>query len=224
MLIATHSHQDFFIIAITWDANPFTEIGKSGNNSSLLLNLNPWGSRCNSLSNNGFGLNVVALPGIVPEDLLPAWHWTDQFVTEVIFHNQLLNHRCRVNQIVEPVLIIFHNALFCFADTPRRAFRQDFRAILLSQCRDSGESCRTVNCTGTRCSNDTSTILETFMDSDFCLQPRGDSFARRSIFNCMVAGSILVFFWRRSRTNRSIIVVLDSDQEEKLNRTEEMKT
>lgn len=36
------------------------------------------------------------------------------------------------------------------------------------------------------------------MESDFCLQPRGDSFTRRSIFDCMVAGSIPVFFWKRT--------------------------
>ena len=40
--------------------------------------------------------------------------------------------------------------------------------------------------------------MEAFLESDFCLQPRGDSFTRRSIFDCMVAGSIPVFFWRRS--------------------------
>lgn len=281
-------------------------------------NLNPWSSRCDSLSNHGFGRSASALAGIVPEDLLPAWHWTDQFVTEIIFHNRLLNHRCRVKEpesatafyipfyaglavgkflwlnstaeerdrhcdmmlrwvmdqpffkrsngwdhfitmgritwdfrrskdhdwgssciykpgirnvtrlLIErnpwdyfdvgvPYPTGFHprsksdvtlwqnfvrarqrNALFCFAGAPRRAFRNDFRGVLLSQCRDSGESCRTVNCTGTRCSNGTSAILETFLDSDFCLQPRGDSFTRRSIFDCMVAGSIPVFFWRRS--------------------------
>ncbi|MCI27488.1 xyloglucan galactosyltransferase KATAMARI1-like, partial [Trifolium medium] len=81
---------------------------------------------------------------------------------------------------------------------PRRAFKNDFRAILLNQCRDSGGSCRTVDCGGSRCANGTAAITETFLDSDFCLQPRGDSFTRRSIFDCMVAGSIPVFFWRRT--------------------------
>lgn len=282
-------------------------------------NLNPWSSRCEALSNHGFGQPAAAaLAGIVPEDLLPAWHWTDQFVTEILFHDRIINHKCRVmdpesatafyipfyaglavgkylwlNSTAEerdrhcdmmlrwikdqpyfkrsngwdhfitmgritwdfrrskdedwgssciykagirnvtrlliernpwdyfdigvPYPTGFHprsksdltrwqqfvrarprHALFCFAGAPRRAFRNDFRGVLLSQCRDAGESCREVNCAGTRCSNGTSAILETFLDSDFCLQPRGDSFTRRSIFDCMVAGSIPVFFWRRT--------------------------
>ncbi|KAL2324459.1 hypothetical protein Fmac_023517 [Flemingia macrophylla] len=282
-------------------------------------NLNPWSSRCDALSNDGLGQPSAALAGLIPEDLLPAWHWTDQFVTEIIYHNRLINHKCRVTEpesatafyipfyaglavgkylwinsstagerdrhcdmmlrwitnqpyfkrsngwdhfitmgritwdfrrskdhdwgssciykpgirnvtrlLIErnpwdyfdvgvPYPTGFHprsksditrwqefvrwrprHTLFCFAGAPRRAFPNDFRGVLLSQCRHSGESCREVNCAGTRCSNGTSAILETFLDSDFCLQPRGDSFTRRSIFDCMVAGSIPVFFWRRT--------------------------
>ncbi|XP_004496651.1 xyloglucan galactosyltransferase XLT2 [Cicer arietinum] len=281
-------------------------------------NLNPWSSRCDALSNDGFGESATGLDGIIPENLLPAWYWTDQFVSEIIFHNRILNHKCRTMEpesatafyipfyaglavgkylwmnstakyrdrhcemmlrwlgdqphykksngwdhfitmgritwdfrrskdedwgssciykpgirnitrlLIErnpwdyfdigiPYPTGFHpnsysditrwqsfvrerrrNALFCFAGAPRRAFQNDFRAILLSQCRDSDGSCRAVDCAGSKCSNGTSAITKTFLDSDFCLQPRGDSFTRRSIFDCMVAGSIPVFFWRRT--------------------------
>ncbi|KAI5400641.1 hypothetical protein KIW84_065503, partial [Lathyrus oleraceus] len=282
-------------------------------------NLNPWSSRCDALSNDGFGQSATGLAGIIPENLLPSWYWTDQFVSEIIFHNRILNHKCRTMEpesaaafyipfyaglavgkylwlnsstakerdrhceimltwlqeqphykkskgwdhfltmgriswdfrrskdedwgssciykpglrnitrlLIErnpwdyfdigiPYPTGFHpdsysdvirwqsfvrerrrNSLFCFAGAPRRTFRNDFRTILLNQCRESGGSCRTVDCTGSRCFNGTSAITETFLDSDFCLQPRGDSFTRRSIFDCMVAGSIPVFFWRRS--------------------------
>ncbi|XP_021286314.1 xyloglucan galactosyltransferase XLT2-like [Herrania umbratica] len=88
--------------------------------------------------------------------------------------------------------------LFCFAGAPRGAVKNDFRSLLLSHCKNASGLCRAVNCAGTRCSNGSSAILETFLDSDFCLQPRGDSFTRRSIFDCMVAGSIPVFFWHRT--------------------------
>uniref|UniRef100_A0A2C9UIK5 Exostosin GT47 domain-containing protein n=1 Tax=Manihot esculenta TaxID=3983 RepID=A0A2C9UIK5_MANES len=47
---------------------------------------------------------------------------------------------------------------------------------------------------GHDCINGNSAILEAFLDSDFCLQPRGDSYTRRSVFDCMVAGSIPLFF------------------------------
>ena len=39
---------------------------------------------------------ATRLAEIVPENLAPAWYWTDQFVSEIVFHNQLLKHKCRV--------------------------------------------------------------------------------------------------------------------------------
>ncbi|XP_015877986.2 xyloglucan galactosyltransferase XLT2 [Ziziphus jujuba] len=291
-------------------------------NQEILENcddLNPWSSRCDALSNQGMGMRATALAGIVPDNLLPAWYWTDQFVTEVIFHNRILNHKCRVMEpesatafyipfyaglavgkylflntstakdrdrhcemmlrwvqdqpfykrskgwdhfltmgritwdfrrskdedwgssciympgmrnitrlLIErnswdyfdvgvPYPTGFHprsdsdiahwqdfvrnrkrTTLFCFAGATRGAIKNDFRGLLLNHCAKESDSCRVVNCSGSRCSNGTSAILETFLDSDFCLQPRGDSFTRRSIFDCMVAGSIPVFFWKRS--------------------------
>lgn len=88
--------------------------------------------------------------------------------------------------------------LYCFAGATRGFIKNDFRGLLLKQCFNDSGSCRVVDCGGSKCSNGTSAILETFLDSDFCLQPRGDSFTRRSIFDCMVAGSIPVFFWKRT--------------------------
>ncbi|KAE8709690.1 DEAD-box ATP-dependent RNA helicase 7 [Hibiscus syriacus] len=290
-------------------------------NRELLDNcadLDPWHSRCEALSNDGFGRKATGLSGVVPEGLVPAWYWTDQFAMEVIYHNRILNHECRTTEpdsatafyipfyaglavgkylwlgysskdrdrycemllkwlqdqpywnrsdgwdhfmtmgritwdfrrsknedwgssclyvpglrnitrlLIErnpwdyfdvgvPYPTGFHprsdsdvvqwqdfvrnrrrETLFCFAGAPRSTIRNDFRASLLSQCNNASGSCRAVNCTGTCCSNGTSLILETFLDSSFCLQPRGDSFTRRSVFDCMIAGSIPVFFWHRT--------------------------
>lgn len=281
-------------------------------------NLNPWSSRCDALSNDGFGKEATSLKGVIPDDLVPSWFWTDQFVSEIIFHNRILNHRCRTydpesatafyipfyaglavgqylwsnyaaadrdrhckmmtewvreqpywnrsngwdhfitmgritwdfrrtkdedwgsNCIYIPGmrnitrLLIERNSwdhfdvgvpyptgfhprsdsdvvkwqdfvrnrrretLFCFAGAPRAGIQNDFRGLLLDHCKESQGACRTVDCTGGKCSNGSSAILETFLGSDFCLQPRGDSFTRRSIFDCMLAGSIPVFFWRRT--------------------------
>ena len=47
---------------------------------------------------------------------------------------------------------------------------------------------------GPWCYNGASAILDTFLGSDFCLQPRGDTYTRRSVFDCIVASSIPVFF------------------------------
>lgn len=86
--------------------------------------------------------------------------------------------------------------LFSFAGAPRERFPNDFRSILFEQCRQA-EHCQSLNCSNRTC-DDNQRTLELFMDSTFCLQPRGDSFTRRSTFDCLLAGSIPVFFWHRS--------------------------
>ncbi|KHN02768.1 Xyloglucan galactosyltransferase KATAMARI1 like [Glycine soja] len=172
-------------------------------------------------------LRATSLAGIVPEDLLPAWHWTDQFVTEIIFHNRLINHKCRV---MEPesataFYIPFYAGLavgkyLWFNSTAEERDRHcdmmlqwiqdqpffkrsngwdhfismgritwDFRR---SKDRDWGSSC--LYKPGIR--NVTRLLIERNPWDYF--DPRGDSFTRRSIFDCMVAGSIPVFFWRRT--------------------------
>ncbi|KAL8473002.1 hypothetical protein ACS0TY_030005 [Phlomoides rotata] len=88
-------------------------------------------------------------------------------------------------------------SLFTFVGGKRK-LKGDFRTILLSHCYNESTSCRVVDCSGHRCHDGSSKILESFLASDFCLQPRGDALTRKSTFDCMLAGSIPVFFWRRS--------------------------
>jgi hypothetical protein len=97
------------------------------------------------------------------------------------------------------VLSLPRARLFGFAGAPRAGFRDDFRDVLLEECEDSGcDRCRAVDCTGTRCTDNGAAVLKLFLGSKFCLQPRGDSFTRRSLFDCMVAGAVPVLFWRRT--------------------------
>ncbi|KAK2980928.1 hypothetical protein RJ640_022907 [Escallonia rubra] len=281
--------------------------------------LNPWTSRCDALSNNGFGKRATSLNGVVPDNLTLTWYWTDQFSLEVIHHNRMINYKCRTMEpksatafyipfyaalavdkylwtsnytakdrdrhcrmmlewvrdqphwnrsngwdhfltmgrnswdfrrwkdedwgsgciylpgmrnitrlVVErntkdyfdigvPFPTGFHpgsaadvawwqefvggrdrTTLYCFAGAARGLVKNDFRALLFGQCYNDTGSCRVLDCGGPKCFHGTSAILETFLSSDFCLQPRGDSFTRRSVFDCMVAGSIPVFFWKRT--------------------------
>ncbi|CAK9143994.1 unnamed protein product [Ilex paraguariensis] len=279
--------------------------------------LDPWHSRCNALSNNGFGPRATGLAGIVPENLAPAWYWTDMFAGEIIYHNRMLNYKCRTMEPESAAafyvpfyagiavgkylftnssamerdwhcemltrwvqnqqywkrsngsdhFIMFGRATWDFRRTndadwgssfinkpfmqnitrltiersqwdpldvsvpyptgfhPRsdadirqwlnfvrtrkrkslftfvggkRSIKNDFRSLLLSYCYNESDSCRVVDCARTRCQDGTSAIIEAFLDSDFCLQPRGDAYTRRSQFDCMLAGSIPVFFWKRS--------------------------
>ncbi|XP_057798448.1 xyloglucan galactosyltransferase XLT2-like [Salvia miltiorrhiza] len=282
--------------------------------------INPWSSRCDALSNSGFGISAAGgISRIVPGDVSGAWFWTDQFSLELIYHNRMLNYRCRTAEpesarafyipyyiglaiekslfnktsttaerdrhcnmmldwvgdqaffkksggwdhfitigriswdfrrsrqsswgsscfykpqmrnitrllieknpwdyfdVAVPYPTGFHpgsaahvwawqdlvrsrqrRTLFSFAGATRGFIKNDFRGILLNQCYSEPGSCRVVDCGGSKCANGSSAILEAFLDSDFCLQPRGDSFTRRSIFDCMLAGSIPVFFWYRT--------------------------
>ncbi|XP_057768910.1 xyloglucan galactosyltransferase XLT2-like [Salvia miltiorrhiza] len=277
--------------------------------------LDPWHSRCKAVSNNGLGPRAAS--AAVPENLAPAWYWTDMFAGEVLYHSRMLRHECRTTEpesatafyipfyaglavgkylftnytarerdapctemlrwvsdqppwrrsgganhflmfgrmtwdfrrsrdddwgsgfihmpLMKRVLRVgverdpwdplevsvpyptgFHprsdrelvqwmefvrtrnrTSRFTFVGG-KREVKGDFRAILQNHCRNESDSCRVVDCSGTRCYDGTSEILEAFLASDFCLQPRGDAYTRRSTFDCMLAGSIPVFFWKRS--------------------------
>ncbi|KAH7846351.1 hypothetical protein Vadar_012832 [Vaccinium darrowii] len=63
------------------------------------------------------------------------------------------------------------NHLFTFVGGGRAASKNDFRELLKNRCLNEPTACR---------------------------HPRGDAFTRRSVFDCMLAGSIPVFFWKRT--------------------------
>ncbi|KAL3525648.1 hypothetical protein ACH5RR_014020 [Cinchona calisaya] len=85
--------------------------------------------------------------------------------------------------------------LFTFVGGKRGYIKNDFRALLLDHCYNESGSCKAVDCGKTPCLDGSSAVIEAFLESNFCLQPRGDSVTRRSTFDCMLAGSIPVFFW-----------------------------
>ncbi|KAF6160315.1 hypothetical protein GIB67_019084 [Kingdonia uniflora] len=89
-------------------------------------------------------------------------------------------------------------SLYSFVGATRADINVDIRRFVMNNCCNESDKCRVVDCAKSKCSTGSSTILETFLSSNFCLQPRGDSFTRRSIFDCMIAGSIPVFFWHRT--------------------------
>ncbi|XP_051152083.1 xyloglucan galactosyltransferase XLT2-like [Andrographis paniculata] len=292
-------------------------------NQDLLDNcqdLEPWSSRCNAVSNAGFGPPATGLDAVVPKNLTPAWSWTDMYAAEVIYHDRAKHYRCRTaapekatafyipfyaglavgkflwfnytakdrdyhaarmldwvkNQppwrrsngsdhflmigrltwdfrrlsdddgewgtkfiymplmknvlrlaversrwdhleISVPYPTSFHprsesdirvwqnwirtrprHHLFAFVGATRKKIRNDFRGILMNYSKSESGSSRVVDCSVEHCYDGAPTILEAFLDSDFCLQPKGDGYTRRSTFDCMLAGSIPVFFWRLS--------------------------
>ncbi|XP_073037955.1 xyloglucan galactosyltransferase XLT2-like [Primulina eburnea] len=92
--------------------------------------------------------------------------------------------------------------LFSFVGGTRKTFKKDFRGLLMSLCRNDSSSCKLVDCSITPCYDGALGMTEAFLDSVFCLQPKGDGFTRRSAFDCMLAGAIPVYFWRGSFENQ----------------------
>ncbi|CAL9044230.1 probable xyloglucan galactosyltransferase GT17 [Musa acuminata AAA Group] len=70
----------------------------------------------------------------------------------------------------------------------------DTRSSILNQCRMS-DRCLAVECKPDRhkC-DDPDLIMDVMRRADFCLQPPGESFTRRSTFDSVLAGCIPVFF------------------------------
>ncbi|KAK4410051.1 Xyloglucan galactosyltransferase XLT2 [Sesamum angolense] len=281
--------------------------------------LNPWNWQCGIDNNHGYGGPATELRRVLPGNLSKSWYRTNQFSLELIFHQRILQHKCRTPEpesaaafyipfyaglavgkylwvndtskrdwhcemmlqwvkkhkywkksngsdhfitigritwdfrrltdpgqiwgstflnmpamqkvtrfIIEkapgddrdvsvPYPTGFHPktreilnqwqnfarnynrpSLFTFIGATRGWVNNDFRGLLLNYCYNEPGSCRVVDCATAQCSTDSSVILEALLGSEFCLQPRGDSFTRRSVFDCMVAGSVPVFFWKRT--------------------------
>ncbi|KAK7257814.1 hypothetical protein RIF29_32059 [Crotalaria pallida] len=86
--------------------------------------------------------------------------------------------------------------LFCFAGAPRPDRKDSIRGHIFDQCRVLGSKCKLLECQvkeESKC-HQPSYVMEVFQSSEFCLQPSGDSYTRRSIFDSMLAGCIPVFF------------------------------
>lgn len=85
--------------------------------------------------------------------------------------------------------------LFSFAGGPRPDLQGSIRGKIIDQCLASGSLCKLIDCNygATNCNNPVS-VMKVFQNSVFCLQPQGDSYTRRSIFDAILAGCIPVFF------------------------------
>ncbi|XP_061369184.1 probable xyloglucan galactosyltransferase GT14 [Gastrolobium bilobum] len=84
--------------------------------------------------------------------------------------------------------------LFAFTGAPRPENEKSLRGNVIEQCRASS-ACKFIDCSnvGENCDNPIN-VMKVFESSVFCLQPPGDSYTRRSIFDSMLAGCIPVFF------------------------------
>eukprot|EP00850_Spirogloea_muscicola_P007496 SM000038S14309 [mRNA] locus=s38:159120:160865:- [translate_table: standard] len=97
------------------------------------------------------------------------------------------------------VLSAHRTTLVSFAGLPRPEDATSIRSILMEQCSSAGApACMLLECHGTACLGPEATVGELFLHSSFCLQPRGDSPTRRSVFDALLAGCIPVLFHPRT--------------------------
>ncbi|KAJ3680801.1 hypothetical protein LUZ60_015290 [Juncus effusus] len=84
--------------------------------------------------------------------------------------------------------------LFSFVGAPRREAPHNVRNFLIDQC-SQVTRCNLQQCGdgGKKCYSP-SYVMGMFQSSNFCLQPPGDSYTRRSVFDSMLAGCIPVLF------------------------------
>lgn len=90
--------------------------------------------------------------------------------------------------------------LFSFTGARRKNHTASaIRDQVIEQCLESAPRCKLFECgiSGGKCRSPVS-VMTLFQNSIFCMQPRGDSYTRRSIFDSMLAGCIPVFFHHNS--------------------------
>lgn len=103
--------------------------------------------------------------------------------------SELRDWQAKVRAMNRPVL-------FSFAGGTRRDMSRLIRGQLIDQCRRS-PYCKVLSCDGGACQSP-QPLMKLFEESQFCLQPQGDSATRKSIFDSMLAGCIPVFFHQHS--------------------------
>ncbi|XP_014519569.1 probable xyloglucan galactosyltransferase GT20 [Vigna radiata var. radiata] len=84
--------------------------------------------------------------------------------------------------------------LVSFAGAARANAEDNTRSALINQCTSLGdEKCRFMNCSSVKC-GEAESVIELFVESEFCLQPPGDSPTRKSVFDSLISGCIPVLF------------------------------
>ncbi|KAK9079655.1 hypothetical protein SSX86_001328 [Deinandra increscens subsp. villosa] len=85
-------------------------------------------------------------------------------------------------------------SLISFAGAARPDAHDNIRSILIDQCTSATEEqCKFFDCKTMHC-DEPQSLIGLFTESEFCLQPPGDSPTRKSVFDSLVSGCIPVVF------------------------------
>ncbi|MCL7035159.1 hypothetical protein MKW94_003256 [Papaver nudicaule] len=122
------------------------------------------------------------------------WHVNDIGVPHPThFHphsdNDIVEWRSKISQSDRTSLI-------SFAGGARPGAPDNIRSSLIKQCTSVADEriCRFHNCVSGGCDQRPESLIELFMESEFCLQPPGDSPTRKSVFDSLISGCIPVLF------------------------------
>ncbi|MCD7460881.1 hypothetical protein HAX54_044647 [Datura stramonium] len=167
---------------------------KSGNDHVFVLGKISWDFR--RYSNTNWGSRFLELDEMQnPVKLLierQPWHVNDIGIPHPTnFHPQSDND---IIAWQDRIIKSNRSSLVSFAGAARPGAPENIRSILINQCTSAkDQECRFLNCNSGSC-NQPESIIELFMESEFCLQPPGDSPTRKSVFDSIISGCIPVIF------------------------------
>lgn len=166
--------RDHFVVGgrITWDFRRLTDDNKDWGNKLLYIS-EVMNMSMLMVERSPYHMNDFGIP--YPTYFHPSW---DSDVEE---------WQERVRAAERP-------HLFSFAGAPRPELATSIRGQVMDQC-NSSKHCNLLECDRgeSKCHVPT-VVMKLFQQSVFCLQPQGDSWTRRSIFDSMIAGCIPVLF------------------------------
>ncbi|CAN8315776.1 unnamed protein product [Cochlearia groenlandica] len=155
-----------------------------------------WDFRRVSDKESEWGSKLMRLPEFANMSMLSieTTAWANEFAVPypTYFHPSSLSEIWGWQRKVKSVK---RRYLFSFVGGPRPKMDGSIRGEIIKQCLASHGRCKLLDCkvSGELCDNPVK-IMQVFQDSVFCLQPSGDSYTRRSIFDSILAGCIPVFF------------------------------
>ncbi|KAH9557789.1 hypothetical protein CY35_07G102900 [Sphagnum magellanicum] len=102
----------------------------------------------------------------------------------------------------DQVLTVSRRYLFAFSGALRPSMTTSIRGSLYDQCLRATTRCSLLDCSKIKCSHNPVPIYSSLLLAEFCLQPRGDTATRRSVFDSIIAGCIPVFFHEDTAYNQ----------------------
>ncbi|CAI9094035.1 OLC1v1029679C2 [Oldenlandia corymbosa var. corymbosa] len=207
---------------IRWLETQYSWNQNSGKDHFFVLGKISWDFRRNNAS--AWGTKFLELDEMQnPIKLLiekNPWHVNDISIPHpTYFHPQTDNDIITWQQ---KIISSYRRKLVSFAGGSRPDSPNNIRSILIQQCISMANGdCKFLDCNSGSC-DQPETLIELFTESEFCLQPPGDSATRKSVFDSLISGCIPVFFdpftahyqypWHLPEDHENYSVFIDQDE------------